>query len=96
MKKFSDMGIKVDVKHFTGDKIKIERIINREIKVFDYKITDSQFKDKCLYLQIELNGNMHVVFTGSKMLINAIEQVDKSDFPFSTTIQKPNEYFQFT
>jgi hypothetical protein len=30
------------------------------------------------------------------VLLEQIEQVDINDFPFITTIQKNNEYFEFT
>jgi hypothetical protein len=84
---------------FTGDKIKIERILNREIKVLDYKIEKSRYdkgNGKCLYLQIQLGEQKHVVFTGSIALMDVIAQVDKSNLPFATTIIKDNERFQFT
>lgn len=83
----------------TGDKIKIDRILNREIIVHDFKIEKSKYEKgngRCLYLQIEVNQTKHVVFTGSAGLIDAIEQVPKSSFPFSTTIVRENERFEFT
>ena len=99
MKQFKDFGIKPAIQSLTGDKIKIERIINREIKVYDYRIEDSKYGGggkKCLYLQIEIGETKHVVFIGSKSLIDLIQQVPKIDFPFITTIVKENERLEFT
>lgn len=98
--KFKDLGIKPESKGLIGDKIKIERVLNREIEVVDYRIEKSKYEAKgngrCLYLQIKLNDNNHVVFTGSGVLMNMIDQVLKEHFPFTTTIVKENERFEFT
>lgn len=96
MKSFKDFQITNDLKGFDGDKIKMKKIINKEVVVYDYVIKDSKYKDKCLYLQIEMDGTRHVVFTGSKILIHNIEKVPKEGFPFKTTIVQENERFEFT
>jgi hypothetical protein len=99
MKQFKDFGIKPALQSMVGDKIKIERIINREITVWDYRIENSKYgngNSKCLYLQISINQTKHVVFTGSTVLIELIEQVPKNEFPFETIIVKENERFEFT
>lgn len=99
MKQFKDFGIKPTLQSLTGDKIKIDRILNREIEVYDFRIEDSKFgngSSKCLYLQIGIGETKHVVFTGSTVLIQLIEQVPKSEFPFKTTIIKENDRFEFS
>jgi hypothetical protein len=102
MKSFSQFGIKPTSKErFEGDKIKLSKIINREIIVHRYKIEDSKvYKDrgscKCLHLQISLKDEMHVVFTSSSGLIDVIVQVPPDGFPFKTTIIQENERFIFT
>lgn len=98
MNSFKDFDIKPKLNAFIGDKIRMERILNREITVFDYKIEDSTVKEgtKRLTLQIELNGTKHIIFSGSKILQQMIDQVPKSNFPFKTTIVKENEYLEFT
>ena len=98
MKKFSEFGIKTISQSFTGDKIRIERILNRSIQVIDYRIEDSKYGDgkKCLYVQIELDKEKRVIFTGSKNLIDMIEQVPKTEFPFETTIIKDNDRLIFS
>ncbi|MGB4775719.1 MAG: hypothetical protein WBP45_11130 [Daejeonella sp.] len=96
MKTFRDFGIKTTHQAFTGDRIKISKILNREITVHDFKIEDSKFKGKCLYLQIQLNETKHVVFTGSTILMDVIQQVPNDGFPFKTTIIEESERFEFT
>lgn len=100
MNAFKDFQITSSRAAFTGDKIKIDRILNREIVVLAFKVEESKFEKKgsgkCLTLQIEHNNSKHVVFTGSICLIAQIEQVPKDKFPFRTTIVRENEMFQFT
>ncbi|MGE0636011.1 MAG: hypothetical protein AB7G44_03480 [Bacteroidia bacterium] len=98
MKKFSDFGIKPTLPSFTGEKIKISKVLNCPVVVHDFRITDSQYgknNEKCLTLQIELNGKHHVVFTGSISLMDMIQKVPKAEFPFTTTIEKENERYEF-
>ncbi len=98
MKQFKEFGIKTISQSFTGDKIKINRILNREIVVHDYRIEQSKFakgNGKCLHMQIELDSTKHVVFTGSSFLIEVIQQIPKPDFPFKATIVEENEHFEF-
>lgn len=103
MNRFSQFDIKISAKSFQGDKIKMARILNREIVVHEFKLEDSKveaFKEKgsgkCLQLQISFNNEMHVLFTGSSGLIEAIKQVPAGQFPFTTTIVAENERFKFT
>lgn len=97
MRQFRDFGIKPKQNGFIGDKIKLNKILNREIIVHQFRIEDSKYKDgKCLHLQIEINGNKHVLFTGSKTLIDMIQEVPKESFPFKTTIVTENEIPLFT
>lgn len=99
MFKFSDFDIKPQTKSFEGEKIKIDKILNREIVVTDYKIETSKYEKgngKCLYIQIEFNGDKRVVFTGSISLMDMIQQVPADKLPFKTTIIKENERLQFT
>lgn len=100
MKQFKDLGIKTNIQSLKGDKIKIERILNKEITVVRYKIEPSKLADKGngmrLVFQILHNGIDHIVFTGSGVLMDMIQQVPKEDFPFTTTITKTNDYFEFT
>ena len=99
MKEFKNLGIKPNINYFIGDKIKIDRLLNKEIIVYKYKIEDSKFQkknNKCLYLQIKLNDMDYVVFSGSRILIEMIEQVNKNDFPFKTTIIRNEDRLEFS
>lgn len=98
MNNFKDFGIKASLTSFTGDKIKIDRIINTEVTVIQYKIEESKKKvgTKFMTMQIEKSGTRHVVFTGSTILMSMIEQVPKEKFPFKTTIIKESEHLEFT
>lgn len=100
MKQFKDFGIKPSVKNFTGDKIKMSKILNKEIVIHDFKIEDSKlFKDrgtgKCLHLQISINNVKHIIFTSAGALIEAIQQIHIADFPFSATIVENNDRYEF-
>lgn len=94
--RFSDLGIQKEINHFTGDKIKISKILNKEIEVLDFSVKPSNFKGELLQLQIKLNNNLHVIFTGSTVLTSMINKVPKDKFPFLTTIIEENEHYEFT
>lgn len=99
MKRFSEFDIQPG-DSFTGDKIKIDKILNREITVLKYKLEDSKFSKnksgKCLYLQIEMSGIKNIVFSGSDVLMNQLKQIEAESFPFLATIIKSNDHFEFT
>ncbi len=82
-----------------GSKLKIDEIINREILVKDFKVRNSRFEkkdcEKCLTLQFEMNGELHVLFTGSNVLIDQIEKY-RHEIPFLTTLKKIDRYYTFT
>ncbi len=99
-KRFSDLGIKLSYKSFDGDKIKVDRVLNKEITVLDFRIEKSKYPEKgnpeCLYMHIAIENERHVLFTGSRALQEAIKQVQKEDFPFTTTIVRENNRLEFT
>jgi hypothetical protein len=103
LKHFRSFGIKTTSRAFTGDKIKMKKILDKEIIVHDFKIEKSKFaetgNDKRLDLQIELNGTKHVTWTSSGYLMDTLQKMSKSDFPFITTItqlKEENERYEFT
>lgn len=99
MKSFSDLNIPAPVGSFVGDKVKIAKIMNREIIIHDSRLEESKYpknkSGKVLILQLEVDGTKHVLFTGSDVLISQIQHVQKEDYPFSATIVKEGEHFQF-
>ena len=100
MKQFSDLGIETQLRNFEGDKISPDSVIGKNIQVIGFRVVESKFQEKgtgkCLHLQIEFNGERRVMFSGSGYLIDTIQKVDKSDFPFATVIIKQNKRFEFT
>lgn len=95
---FKDFGIITTQKGFKGDKIKTDRLLNREIIIHEYKIEDStkQVGTKCLHLQITIGDNYHVVFTSAMLLMRDIQD-PRIKFPFVTTIVKDDyDYLKFT
>lgn len=98
-KTFSQLGIKTSFQGFTGDQIKIAKVLNKEILICDYRIGPSRYPDKGngkrLDMQIEMNGIKHIVWTSSTILQDQILQINKKDFPFKTTIMLENERLEF-
>lgn len=98
MNNFKNFKIKPNLTNFVGDKIKINKILNKEIIIQKFKIEDSTVKKgtKCLILQIEYKDENHIIFTGSKILQEMIIQVPEDGFPFKTTIVLNHEHLEFT
>ena len=99
MKDFKSFGIKPADEGFKGDKISIDRILNRTIIVEKFKIQKSKIEKgngKCLHMQIMIGEVQHVVFSGSGVLMDLIAQIPKEGFPFTTTIVKNNGRHEFT
>lgn len=98
MKKFDEFGITVTLNYLAGEKININKILNREIKVEAYKIGPSKFEGKgpCLTLQFSLNGSQHVLFGSYSRLIEQIKMVPEDEFPFLATIVNENNVCKFT
>lgn len=96
MKKFKELGIKAPDDGLIGEKININKVINKNIIVKKFRISDSKFRGNRLDLQIELDGENRVMFLGSKTLIKMIEQVQAEDFPFETVIVRENNRLEFS
>ena len=99
MKSFKDFNIKPSTKLLVGDKIKIAKIMNCEIIINDFSVSESQYSKnksgKLLTLQIEFKNEPHIVFTGSDVLLDLITQVPLDDFPFTATITQIGDHFEF-
>ena len=101
MNRFDQFNIKPTPKGFEGDKIKMIKILNKEIIIHAFRIEDSKcFADKgdgkCLHLQISFNNEKRIVFTSAGGLLEVIQQIPEEGFPFTTTIIQDNERFLFT
>lgn len=86
MNTFSQLG--VQSKNLTGVKIEIEKVLDKIITVFDFRVNGSKFSrdGMCLSIQIEYENDKRVIFTGSAVLLEDIEKIPKEGFPFTTTI----------
>ena len=83
---------------FVGDKMKIERLFNRDIVIYDYLIADSTKVEgtKCLWLQIAIGEIKYVVFSGSKKLLKQVEKLPQNALPFHVKIiREDNGCYKF-
>lgn len=68
-----------------GEKIKIESILNVEVLITGYSLSKSKYdkntSGKVLTLQVEISGVKRIIFTGSDVLIDQLENtVERSRF----------------
>ena len=93
-KRFSDFATEPPA--LDGDKVKLDAILNREIEILGYRIGDSNYSKnksgKYLTLQIRIDREVKIVFTGSDVLIKQVEKYG-NEIPFSATIKKINRYY---
>lgn len=98
MKSFSELGIPSNICGLVGDKININRILDKEIIISKYQVKPSKYGDdkKYLELQIEFEKQNRVIFVGSKSLIDVITKIPDKDLPFKTIIVEENKRLKFT
>jgi hypothetical protein len=99
IKEFKDLGIKSEVKSFTGPKISINKLLNQKITVLKYQVEPSKFADKGdgnrLRVQIIFQEEHRIFFTNSLVLRDLLEKTNKDDFPFYATLVIVNERLEF-
>ena len=80
-----------------GDKKRLGEILNKEILVTDFRVTQSKQRDgeKCLQIQFVMNSNVYVLFTGSSVLIDQIQSA-KDRIPYKTSVVKVDRYLSFS
>lgn len=94
---FKEFNLKPQSRAFSGEKIGLQRILNAEITVLDCKVVPSNKNaGDCLHMQIEYKGETWVVFTGASALIDVAQRFPEDAYPFTTTIEKRNERYEFT
>jgi hypothetical protein len=103
MNRFNEFNIEPSARGFEGDKIGIERVLNQEITILDYKVEDSKIQKykemgagKCLYLQIIYKSEKRIIFTSGTALMEVIQKIPPERFPFITTIIKENRRYLFS
>lgn len=97
MNRFSDFATEEHV--LDGEKIRMDDLLNQEIPIIGYRITESKFgknrSGKCLTIQVEYKGERRVVFTGSDVLIDQLERYG-DNVPFLATIRKVDRFYKLT
>jgi len=95
-KRFSDFA--EEEKPVGGDKVKIESILNKEIRVTYYKVKKSKYaknnSEQCLTVQFEVDGIKKIFFTGSGVLLDQLEKYGH-EIPFMATVKKIDRYYTF-
>lgn len=99
MKKFSE--IRRSPGKLDGDKLHIDKILDKNIRITAYEITESKYKGECLTLQyliekdvtkedgsVEKEWVKHITFTGSEALIKLFRETDLEDYPVEAKIVK--------
>lgn len=79
-----------------GDKIQIEKVLNKKILIIKYRINKSKFKESnYTTVQFRLDDKTYVIFTGSEVITKQLEKY-KDKLPFNTTIVKIGKYFSLS
>lgn len=80
-----------------GDKKRLDEILNKEILIVDFRITNSKKRPdgKCLQIQFVMDNNVYVVFTGSVVLIDQIQSA-RDKIPFVGTVVKIDRYYSLS
>lgn len=101
MKKFSD--VQKAHGNFEGNKIRLDDILGKTIKLLAYQITNSRYRDQCLTIQIMIeqavedsNGQpakqweKRICFTGSQALMRQLDgvEIDPEDPPMAKIIKQ--------
>ena len=96
MKRFADFS---EEEVLEGNKIRIDNILNNEVKITGYSIKTSRYSKnesgKYLTLQVEIDQEKFVIFTGSDVLINQMDKYGE-EVPFVATVRKIKNYFSLT
>ena len=78
--------------------MRLADLLGKPIVVLAYQIMNSKFDDnngKCMKLQIEMDGEKRILFTGSQVLQD-LTQKYAGMIPFETTIIRQNRYITFS
>lgn len=87
VKRFSDFA-KTEDSHLEGDKLKLSDILDKEILLRGYTVAKSKhYSGEYATLQFEFSEKTHVVFVGSKVIIEQLQKYG-DQLPFMTTIVK--------
>ena len=96
MESFADF-VDADEKPFSGDKVRINDLVNRRIIILRYKVRPSKYKDKgdsCATVQFKESddGDEKIFFTGSAVIIGQLEKYGER-LPFMAYIRHIDRYY---
>ena len=96
MESFGDF-VEADEKPFSGDKVRLNDLVNREVIILRYKVRPSKFKgkgDSCATVQFKFteDGEEKIFFTGSTVIIGQLEKYG-SRLPFKAYIRRIDRYY---
>lgn len=98
MEDWRNFNIKTEAASYTGKRIEIEEILNKEIIVSAFRIEPSKYPkkegDQCLHMQIKIDETDHVIFTIAKTLMKQIVLAPK--LPFKVRITKQSRRYEFS
>lgn len=88
MKDFGELNITYEPQAFSGEKISIQKVLNKDLVVQDWKIGPSKIagKDFRIDIQILLGGEQRVTWTSSKKFKELVERIPKKELPFTAQI----------
>ena len=81
-----------------GKKMHLADVLNQEILITDFRITQSVKRDNsdCLQIQfVDNNGEICTLFTGSAVLVDQIKDA-REKLPFKSKIVKIEKYYSFS
>jgi len=94
MQRFADFAD--DPAILDGAKIKIDDVLNQELVIIGYAVKDSKFSKnksgKYLTLQVKIDSEKRVLFTGSDVLIEQMEKYGEK-IPFFAVIRKVDRFY---
>jgi len=103
MKRFSELGVKQDDerKVFNCTQVSISDVINCEIEVLDFiQGVKTKHGDGRYLIHFKHEGIEGKFFSNAANLKNALDQISKDDFPFTTVIRAikcgNGKMYQFT
>ena len=97
MLSFDQLGVSID-RRFSGQRIRINNVLDRQVIVHDMEIRESKIKSKdasiqqCVYIDLEVDGERRLLFGSYRYIIEQCTKIPKDSYPFSCTITNDHGY----
>lgn len=96
MRNFGELNVVVN-RRFAGQRIRINTLLDRDIIVHDIEIRESKIKKeneekKCIYVDIEVDGERRLLWGSYRFMIQQAEQLTSDHFPFKCRIKNDHGY----